>query len=108
MVEIASKSSKFLDGLENIVSKSNYGPNKVIHVLEDVHLQDPNSREFAPETSDINANKIYYEINDDIDNISLTDLSNTLITENMDTICLYDPYNCTSSVYDIDNAPITN
>ncbi|XP_060810002.1 uncharacterized protein LOC132904096 [Amyelois transitella] len=98
MLDLAM-AKKLLEKSETIVSKSNYNPNKVVHVLEDVQIQYP-QLVTLPETSDDGGNKVYYDMNDDINNISLIDLSNSVITESLNTI--YVPYP-TSPVYNVDN-----
>lgn len=66
---LVSEACNLQDRPENVAPKSDYDPNKVIHVLEDIQLQYSESRKFIPGPSD----KTYYEINDDVNITSLTD-----------------------------------
>lgn len=119
IVALVSEACNLQDRPENVAPKSDYDPNKVIHVLEDIQLQYSESRKFIPGPSD----KTYYEINDDINITSLTDLDlpSTFIPEKIDhTICSDITFpnttfsdvpldgNILSTVYDVNNTFITD
>ncbi|CAG4990743.1 unnamed protein product [Parnassius apollo] len=90
IVALVSEACNSQDRPEKVAPKLNYDPNKVVHVLEDIQLQYSKSRKSIPEPSNSVADKTYYEINDNINITSLTDLDlpNTFITENINhTIC---------------------
>lgn len=93
---LVSEACNSQGGPENVAPRSDYDPNKVIHVLEDIQLPYSELRKFIPEQPDFVSDKTYYEINDDVNITSLTDLN------------LPSDENILSTAYDVQNTFITD